>query len=167
MISRIICEGKDKMKKILFMLLIAAGTICAQVFDNPIGLSKHYGLRYYAQSAHVPNTVLNNDKNTIDSVMYSEIVYVDSTQFVIKDTVLMISNRSNGTHSFTTTSNIDSVFIDSTFKATDNVFLQPLGTSYNVNDILFLYKKKYKIIVYRNSGGTSGLSYEWYWIKRY
>jgi hypothetical protein len=79
----------------------------------------------------------------------------------------MISNRSNGTHSFTTSSTVDSVFVDSTFQTTDNVFLQPLGTSYNVNDILFLSKKQYKIVVHRNSGGTSGLSYEWYWIKRY
>jgi hypothetical protein len=155
------------MKKMLFIILIAAGSLSAQVFDNPIGLTKHYGFRKYAQSAHVPNTVLNNDKVAIDSVMYSLIVYVDTTQFVIKDTTLMISNRANGTHSFASTSSVDSVFIDSTFQTTDNVFLQPLGSSYNVNDILFLYKKKYKIIVHRNTSGTSGLSYEWYWIKRY
>ena len=73
------------MKKIFLLLTICilSVNIQAQVYDEPIDSTTHYNLRLYAQSARVPATILNDDKETIDSVMYSLIVWTDTLQFVV------------------------------------------------------------------------------------
>jgi len=156
-----------KNKILFFLLLFIPFFIQAQSFSTPIGHSKWYDFSLYAQHAYVPNTVLNRDKQVIDSTMHSLIVNVIPTQFVIIDSTFHISNLSNGEHSFNSTATKDSVYVDSTFSATDMVFLQPKGTSYNINDLLFIEKHSHYFLVHRNSSGTSGLTYQWYWIKRY
>lgn len=165
------------MKKIFFLILFSAALqIQAQVWDNPIGTTTHYNLRKYAQSAHVPNTVLNNDKDTIDSVLFSLIAAIDSLQFVlVSDTslshlhlILKVSNYASGTRTFVTTSQLDSVSMPVTVSDTTDIFLlTAYGASITSNDVLSYTLVGTKLFVHRPASGTSGLKYVWRWIRRY
>ncbi len=169
-------------KKIFLLLVIMVGIVTAQVFDNPIDSTKHYSLRLYAQSARSSAAVLNADKETIDSVLYSLIIWTDTLQFVcVTDTsvikadstdppalVLKISNYSNGERAFTGTAILDSiVFTDSVKETSDVILLTPYSSTITSNDILSYTVLGKKAYVHRPSGGTSGLKYVWRRIKRY
>jgi len=165
------------MKKLFFLLFLVAGIIQAQSFANPISTTKHYHFRQYAQDVRVPATVLNGDKAAQDSIIYSLIVYVDTSQFVMKtDTtvsdsglVLKISNYACGSSAFTTTATVDSsVTLAKTLSESNDIFLlTPYGTSITSNDVLCYSVNGHKLIVRRPSSGTSGLKYKWRWIRRY
>ena len=169
------------MKKLFLLLTICilSVNIQAQVYDEPIDSTTHYNLRLYAQSAQIPAEILNDDKNTIDSVMYSLIVWTDSTQFVtVLDTnitttghlTLKISNYASGSDSFVTTATADTFTVSGadTLTEADDIFLiQPYGTP-NANDVLgYSVLGDDKVIVTRPASGSSGLKYKWRWIKRY
>ena len=155
------------MKKLIFIFfLILTVKSFGQVYDSPIDSTLHYHLRLYAQSARSSATVLNQDKVTLDSVIYSLIVYTYQDQLIIKNDTLVISDSASGQHAFTTTATSDSVAVYG-MTASDVIVLTPQGTSYNVNDLLYVNEHTGYFKVYRNSGGTSGLSYNWIWIKRY
>ena len=110
--------------------------------------------------------MLNQDKVTLDSVIYSLIVYTYQDQLIIKNDTLVISDSASGQHAFTTTATSDSVAVYG-MTASDVIVLTSQGTSYNVNDLLYVNEHTGYFKVYRNSGGTSGLAYNWIWIKRY
>lgn len=168
------------MKKILSLLIVLVSLqVQAQVYDDPIDSTTHYNLRLYAQSARIPAAILNDDKETIDSVMYSLIVWIDSLQYImildtnITDTHLTfkMSNYASGSNAFTTTATTDTITIagaDTLTEADDLFLLQPYGSTISSNDVLsYVVYGDNKIIVYRPSSGTSGLKYKWRWIKRY
>lgn len=168
------------MKKIFLLLTICilSVQIQAQVYDEPIDSTEHYNLRLYAQSARVPAEILNDDKVTIDSVMYSLIVWVDTLQnVVVVDTsittthlVLKISNYASGSDAFVTTATVDTFTVlgaDTLTEADDIFLLQPYGTT-NANDVLgYTVLGDNQIIVNRPASGSSGLKYKWRWIRRY
>ena len=164
------------MKKIilLFTLLFVSYT-AAQVYDLPYGSTSHYKLRLYNQSARSSATVLNNDKKTIDSVLYSLIVYTDTLQFTMvsdisihpTQLVFKISDYATGMRSFTTTSQIDSVTFSQAMDDSLDVFLlTPYGSTISANDVLSYTISGTKLYVHRPSSGTSGLKYVWRRIKR-
>lgn len=169
------------MKKIFLLLIICILSvhIQAQVYDEPIDSTEHYNLRLYAQSARIPASILNDDKITIDSVMYSLIVWVDTLQNVIvTDTsitpthmVLKISNYASGSAAFTTTATTCTVTIagaDTLTEADDIFLLTPYGSTISANDVLsYTVLGDNQIIVARPSSGTSGLKFKWRWIRRY
>jgi hypothetical protein len=169
------------MKKIFLLLtiLIITVQIQAQVYDEPIDSTAHYHLRHYAQSARIPASILNDDKTTIDSVMYSLIVWVDSTQYqLVLDTAITttghltfkVSNYATGTDTFTTTAEHDTVVIagaDSLGETSDLFFLQPYGSSITSNDVLSYTVNYDTLFVHRPASGTSALKFKWRWIKRH
>lgn len=167
------------MKKTIILLILINFAAISQVFDEPIDSTTHYNLRLYAQSARIPAAILNEDKQIIDSVLYSLIVYTDTLQFImVLDTAVSaegltfkISNYSNGISSFSGT-NIEDTFTVSgsdTLKVDkDLFFLQPLGNTINANDILtYYFLAPRSVVVKRLTGGTTDLNYSWRWIKRY
>jgi hypothetical protein len=167
-IRAIIVNGERLyMKKIIFIFfLILTVKSFGQVYDSPIDSTLHYHLRLYAQSARSSATVLNQDKVTLDSVIYSLIVYTDTKQTIIRNDTLIISDTASGSHSFTTTATSDSVAIAG-MDSLDVIILTRCGTTYNVNDVLSVDEHTGYFKVYRNSSGTSGLKYNYLWIRKY
>ena len=167
----------------LFLIAIAvflfSQILSAQVFDEPIDSTEHYGFRHYAQSARVPASILNEDKSKIDSLIYNLIVWVDSVQYVmVVDTnvtttphlVLKISNYATGVDSFVTTATVDTFTVTGvdTLNVSEDLFwIQAQGTT-NANDVLgYNILDPNKVIVNRPASGTSGLLYDWRMIRRY
>lgn len=165
-------------KLIILFFLVFAVNAAAQVFDEPIDSTTNYAFRLYAQSARVPFTILNEDKEKIDSLIYALIVWTDSTQFImVVDTnvtttphlVLKISNYSTGTDTFTTTLTADTVDLiaDTLILGQDIFWINAYGTV-NANDVLsYSFTSDNNLIVTRPASGTSALIYSWRWIKRY
>lgn len=167
------------MKKLIFLLILFSFTAFSQVFDEPIDSTKHYNLRLYAQSARIPAEILNEDKQIIDSVLYSLIVYTDSLQFIMvydsavttNGLTFKISNYSNGIDAFSGTSETDTFTVasnDTLNLSKDLFFIQPYGNSITANDILtYYFIVPNSVVVQRLSGGTNNLPYVWRWIRRY
>lgn len=164
------------MKKYLFLLLLlfsvkgfSQGTTITP-FDTsgwspPAGYSPNYGLYYYTLLSN-PGGRINLNTQKTDSLLNALVVFTDTKQLLIKNDTLVISDTASGFHSFTSTDSVDSVAI-SGFDSTDVVVLTPIEAGYNVNDILFLDPHNGYFKVWRNSSGTSGLKYNYVWIKRY
>jgi len=70
----------------------------------------------------------------------------------------------NGVNAFATTATTDTIAVTG-LTTNSIVFVQQMGTGYNVNDILRVERQTDQLIVHRNAGGTSGLQYSWAWIK--
>ena len=167
------------MKKTIILIILINFAAISQVFDEPIDSTKHYNLRLYAQGARVPAAILNEDKQIIDSVLYSLIVYTDTLQFImVSDTAVSkegltfkISNYSNGISSFSGTNEEDTFTVSGTDTLDINkdlFFLQPLGNTISANDVLtYYFLIPRSVVVKRLSGGTNNLNYSWRWIKRY
>lgn len=167
-------------KLILFFFFLFAASAASQVFDEPIDSTINYKFRLYAQSARVPNTILNEDKEKIDSLIYALIVYTDTLQFImIADPeiaptghlVLKISNYATGTAAFTSTLQQDTFTVagvDTLDADYDYFWIQPYGSSVNANDVLsYTILSPNQVIVYRPASGTSALPYRWRMIRRY
>jgi len=169
------------MKKLFLLLIFFAATTAAQVFDEPIDSTTHYNFRLYAQSARVPYTILNEDKEKIDSLIYALIVWTDTTQHILVTDaeiaptghyVLKISNYATGIDSFTTTLTADTFTVSGvdTLNAYEDLFwIQARGgTSITANDqFIYTILSPNKVIVTRPASGTSGLKYVWRMIRRY
>lgn len=164
---------------ILTIILFFAIDSNAQVYDEPIDSTTHYNLRLYAQSARIPAAILNDDKITLDSVLYSLIVWTDTLQYVtVVDTAITkthltfkTSKYATGSGQFTTTATTCTLTIAgaNTLTETGDVFLlQPYGSSITSNDVLsYVVYDNNKIIVYRPASGTADLKFKWRWIRRY
>lgn len=168
------------MKKLfLFFFLVFAANAAAQVFDEPIDSTTHYAFRLYAQSARVPYTILNEDKEKIDSLIYALIVWTDTLQYqLVTDAeitstghyVLKTSNYASGIDTFTTTLTADTITlsVDTLDVGTDVFWITAYGTSITANDVFATsILSPNKLIVTRPASGTSGLIYHWRWIRRY
>lgn len=169
------------MKQLLFFILVFAAIGSAQVFDEPIDSTDHYAFRLYAQSARVPFTILNEDKEKIDSLIFALIVYTDTSQyFLVTDTdiaptghfVFKTSNYATGTDAFVTTAVVDTFTVtgtDTLVSATDYFWIQAFGSAITSNDVLAyqIITSTNTVIVTRPASGTSGLNYVWRWIRRY
>jgi hypothetical protein len=168
------------MKKLFFLLFLFAATAAAQVFDEPIDSTSHYAFRLYAQSARVPNTILNEDKEKIDSLIYALIVWVDSSQLILisdpeiapsPHLVLKISNYATGLDQFSGTLTADTFTVagtDTLVVGEDLFWIQPYSATITSNDIMaYTILSPNKVRVVRPASGTSGLLYRWRWIRRY
>jgi len=168
------------MKKIIFFCLILAATAAAQVFDEPIDSTDHYAFRLYAQSARVPNTILNEDKSKMDSLIYALIVWVDSSQHILiadpeiaptGHLVFKTSNYATGFDQFTSTLTADTFTVTGTdtLEVNRDVFLfAPYSATITSNDVIaYTILSPNKVRAVRPASGTSGLLYRWRWIRRY
>ena len=135
-------------------------------WDLPAGYTNHYGL-YIFKLLSNPGGRINLNTEHVDSLLYSLIVFTDTKQMIIKNDTLVMSDTLSGTHSFTSTNAYDSVAIPG-MDSLDVIMVTPINNAYNVNDILSVWERTGYFLVYRNStGGTSGLKYNYIWIKRY
>lgn len=163
-----------------FLVSLFSPVIHAQVFDEPIDSTTRYAFRLYAQSARVPYTILNEDKEKIDSLIYALIVWTDTTQLILVTDaditstghyVLKISNHSTGIDTFTTTLTADTFTVsgvDTLVAGQDLFWINASGAAISANDVFVTaILSPNKVIVTRPASGTSGIIYNWRWIRRY
>jgi len=163
------------MKKILFIIVLFTGLMFPQgltrsLFDTtgwslPGGYSQYYNLYYYTLLSN-PGGRINLNTKKLDSLLHALIVFTDTKQLYIRNDTLVISDTASGIHAFTSTDSVDSVAIAG-FDSLDVLVASPMKAAYNVNDILFIEKRTGYFKVWRNSGGSSGLKYNWIWIRKY
>lgn len=168
-------------KLIILFFMVLTMSAAAQVFDEPIDSTTNYAFRLYSQSARVPYTILNEDKEKIDSLIYALIVYTDTTMhLLVTDAdiaptghyVLKISNYATGLDTFTTTLTADTFTVTGvgadTLDANDLFWIQAHGSAISANDVFaYAILIPNKVIVTRPASGTSALAYIWRWIRRY
>ena len=122
-------------------------------------------LPYLAIHAQGINTLVT--KAELDSALATFYTYTDTKQMVVKSDTLTLSDTLSGQASFTSTDSADTVVVTG-IDSNDVVVASPRESRYNVNDILFVYVKANEIIVVRNStGGTSGLKWNYIWVRKY
>lgn len=170
------------MKKFLALLFIFSSVVFSQVFDPPIDSTAWYNFRLYDQKDHVPNTILNEDKENIDKTLHSLIVVTDTLQYtMVKDTALTsfidtnllvfkVSNYATGYGKFTGTEQADTIIFPVVLTdTTDIILINPFSASVSANDVLSPHpiNGTDTLIIYRPASGTSGLDYVWRWIRRY
>lgn len=131
----------------------------------PAGYSTYYDFYIY-QLLSNPGGRINLNTAKMDSLFHDLVIYTDSTQMVVRNDTLILSPYIAGQDTFATTATSDSVVVAG-FDSLDVLTVTPLSTSYNVNDILFVEKRTGYFKVYRNSSGTSGLIFNWIWIRKY
>lgn len=122
-------------------------------------------LPYLTIHAQGINTLVT--KAELDSALATFYTYTDTKQMVVKSDTLTLSDTLSGQASFTSTDSADTVVVTGV-DSSDVVVASPRESRYNVNDILFVYVKTNEIIVVRNStGGTSGLKWNYVWVRKY
>jgi len=138
------------MKKILLFVLISTLVVLAQPRRTyPVKIDTGY-----FQYNH-------------DTLSAKYIYYVDTLQLMLtSDKKLILSPYMNGHHTFSGTNTSDTVLVMG-LDTNDVAIVSPVSSSYNVNNSLTIEKKNGKIIVHRNTGGISGLTWNWIWIRRY
>jgi len=135
-------------------------------WDMPQEYTNFYGFPIYRLLSN-PGGWINRSQTEMDSLFNALIVYTDSLQLYIVNDTLRIADELSGHSSFTGTEVVDTIRIIG-IDSLDVVVASPRETGYNVNDILFIKVIVDTVLVKRNAtGGTSGLKYNWIWIKKY
>jgi hypothetical protein len=166
------------MKKLLFVFVLLSASLYAQSkvgttftpydttgWNPPQDSTLHYKLPIYRLLSN-PGGWINISQVKIDSLLNALIVYTDTKQLVIQNDTLVISDSASGQHAFTTTATSDSIAVVG-LDSLDIVVVSPCGTVYNVNDLLYVHEHTGYFKVWRNAGGTSGLIYNWIWIRKH
>jgi hypothetical protein len=168
------------MKSLIFILLICLSTLSfAQVrktgslaspysisgWDAPIDSTTYYKLKIF-QLLTNPGGWINRNTREIDSLFNALVVFVDSLQMTIKDDTLKFSPYMSGQNAFSTTAETDTVNING-IDSLDIVTVSPREATPTANDILGVTVLTNKIVVSRPAAGTSGLKYNWIWIRKY
>ena len=134
-------------------------------WSPPAGYSTWYRFYIYTLMTN-PGGRINLNTVKMDSLFHALIVYTDTTQLVIKDDTLMISNHASGIGSFSGTAQYDTTLVP-TLKSTDVVTVTVKDSIPTANDIISVRLLAGKIIVQRPASGTANLAYYWAWRKRY
>ena len=164
------------MKRILFILLIAVSFTYGQNrstatpysisgWDSPADSTQYYELAIF-QLLSNPGGWINRNTRAIDSLLNALVVFIDSSQMVLQDDTLRFSNYMSGQGAFSGTvqyDTIDIVGIDSL----DAVVVSAREAVLTANDLLSVKVIDDKIIIQRPASGTSGLKYNWIWIRKY
>jgi hypothetical protein len=165
------------MKKLLFIFFTmivlsissyAQGSVATPYdtlgWDPPQEYTDWYSLRIF-QLLSNPGGGYNRNMRDIDSLMYELVVYTDSTQLVIENDTLVFADNLSGQNAFTTTAEYDTVLV-SGLDSLDVVVVNAREAVPSANDRLGVFLKPDTLIVGRASSGTSGLKYNWVWIKK-
>lgn len=134
-------------------------------WDAPVEYSQYYGLYIYRLLSN-PGGWVNKQTVRIDSLFNELIVFTDTTQLNIQNDTLRISNYAAGQNSFSGTAQYDTTLV-SGIDSLDVVVVSVRESIPTANDLLGVKVIAGKIIVMRPSSGTSGLKYNWYWIRKY
>ena len=149
----------------LFSILFILFTLSIFAQDAPSGRTIHYQIRMWAENANPSSDSLNQNWIDIDQTLYDLIVVVDSSQMIIENDSLKFSPYMASTDTFTTTATTCTTTV-ANMTPDDIVVCTPRGTTYDADDALKVSVGTGQFIVTRNSSGTSGLVYNYIWIKR-
>lgn len=166
------------MKKIflLFLLLISvsysqrktgslASPYSTSGWDTLAARTIYYQLPIYRLLSN-PGGWININQRMIDSLFNALIVFVDTTQHQIINDTLLNSSYSSGIDSFVGTAQTDTVSIVG-LDSLDVVVVSVRSVEATSKDILSVKLIPNKAVIMRQSGGTSGLPYNWIWRRRY
>lgn len=134
-------------------------------WDAAAEYTSHYGLRIFELLSN-PGGLPNRNMRDIDSLMYELVVYTDSVQLEIENDTLKFSNSMSGMSAFTGTEQYDTVLV-SGLDSSDVVVVSPRENVPGANDILGARCLTDTLICQRPASGTSGLKWNWIWIRKY
>ena len=164
------------MKKILFILLIAVSFTYGQNrstatpysisgWDDPADSTQFYKLAIF-QLLSNPGGWINRNTRAIDSLLNALIVFIDTSQMALEDDTLKFSNYMSGQGQFNDDAQYDTVNVIG-IDSLDVVVVSARETVLTANDLLSVKLIDDKIIIQRPASGTSGLKYNWIWIRKY
>lgn len=167
------------MKKILIFISIFFICLQANIFgqgstttpfdtlgwDAPHSYSQWYALRYFTLLSN-PGGGYNRNMREIDSLMYELVVYTDTNSLSIRNDTLTHSQYMSGQGAFTLTEQFDTVLITG-IDSSDVVVVSVREATPGANDILGVTVQAGQIIANRPASGTSGLKWNWIWIRKY
>ena len=165
------------MKKILLMLLIAVSFAYGQKkgstatpysvdgWDSPADSTEYYNLAIF-QLLSNPGGWVNRNTKAIDSLFNALIVYTDTSQMIVEDEQLRFSNYMSGHGQFDGDVQYDTVSVIGV-DSLDVITVTAREAILTANDLLSIKVEDNKIIIQRPASGTSGLKYNWVWIRKY
>jgi hypothetical protein len=134
--------------------------------DAPSGYTSYYSFRKWAENANPGSDSLNANWDEIDQVLYDLIVYTDTSQMFIRNDSLLFADEASGQDAFVTTAEFDTVLVPGV-DSLDVIVVSAREAVPAPEDILGVYLKADTLIVGRTAAGTSGLKYNWIWIRKY
>ena len=165
------------MKKILLMLLIAVSFAYGQKkgstatpysvdgWDSPADSTEYYNLAIF-QLLSNPGGWINRNTRAIDSLFNALVVFIDTSQLALQDDTLRFSNYMSGQGQFNDDAQYDTVNVIG-IDSLDVVTVSAREAVLTANDLLSVKIVDDKIIIQRPASGTSGLKYNWIWIRKY
>ena len=101
----------------------------------------------------------------VDSLFYALVVYTKTNQMAIVNDTLVFSDSLSGIASFTGTDVVDTIAIRG-LRTIDVMVVSARDVIPTANDNLGVYVATDTAYIKRNAAGTSGLTYNWIWIKK-
>ena len=164
------------MKKLIIILFFAASIFLQAQgstttpydtlgWDAPTAFTTWYSLRIFELLSN-PGGGYNRNMRDIDSLLYELVVYTDSKNLWIENDTLKFSDSTSGQSAFTLQEQYDTVAIAG-IDSNDVVVVSPREAVPGANDILGVTVQSGQIICNRPASGTSGLKWNWIWIRKY
>lgn len=166
---------KNLLKITIFVALLSCSSMFGQgltttPFDTtgwspPASYTTWYGLRIFTLLSN-PGGGYNRNMRDIDSLMYDLVVYTDTSQMYIGNDTLRFASGMSGIGVFNSTDQYDTVSVPG-IDVNDVVVVTIRDQIPGANDALGVSVSAGKFIVVRAAAGTSGLKYNWIWIRKY
>jgi len=164
------------MKKLIIIFFLAATTFLQAQgstttpydtlgWDAPTAYTTWYSLRIFELLSN-PGGGYNRNMRDIDSLLYELVVYTDSLQLYIQNDTLKHASYMSGQSAFTGTEQYDTVTITG-IDSSDVVVVSVREAVPAAEDILGVTVQSGQIICNRQAAGTSGLKWNWIWIRKY
>ena len=164
------------MKKLIIILFFAASTFLQAQgstttpydtlgWDPPTAFTTWYSLRIFELLSN-PGGGYNRNMRDIDSLLYELVVYTDSKNLWIENDTLKFSDSTSGMSAFTLQEQYDTVLVPG-LDSLDVVVVSPRESVPGANDILGAKCLPDTLICQRPASGTSGLKWNWIWIRKY
>jgi len=167
------------MRKILIIIIfLIAGVISGQStvgstatpystdgWASPAEYTQYYNLAVFTLLSN-PGGWINKNTAKIDSLLDALVVYTDTSQLSIVTDTLKFATRMSGKGAFTDTASVDTISLAGV-GTNDIIVATPVwGGVYNANDVLYVLAGVDEFYVFRNTGGSSALSYNWIWMHK-
>ena len=163
------------MKKLIIIFFFFAASLFAQGsittpfdttgWDAPASYTDWYGLRIYNILSN-PGGGYSRNMRDVDSLLYELVVYTDNSQLWIQNDTLKMSDSLSGMAAFTSTDQYDTVTVNG-LDSNDVVIVTVREAIPAAEDRLGVFLSANTLIVGRAASGTSGLKYNWVWIRKY
>ena len=134
-------------------------------WDAPADTTQYYNLFIFALMTN-PGGYLNLNWVAIDSLFNELVVFTDGKQLWIVNDTLRFSDTLSYQGAFTGTAQYDTTVVPGA-DSNDVVVVSIRESIPTANDILSIKIIDNAIITQRPASGTSGLKYNWIWIRKY